>query len=109
MHPYLLTNKYKLNHRHVQNQPNSSLYVSTLYYMWRKSRSASERRFWVRPWIERRVDRGMYHNLVQELLLEAPEDFYGFLHMCPAMFQEILQRVSPRVTKVSLSYAFQKI
>ena len=101
MHPYRL-NSYKLNQQN--NQQNKFANVAIIYHMRRRLRAPKDRRFWIRPWIERRIERGAYHNLVQELKLEAPEDFYGYLKMCPAMFQEILLRVSPRVTKVSMIF-----
>ena len=65
-----------------------------------KIKKRRRRRYPVRPWISRRIEYGQYHTLMQELMREAEGDFYGFLRMTPGAFQEILLRVSPRITKV---------
>jgi len=54
---------------------------------------------WVKPWLLRRVNLGHYDNLMQELMRESRGDFKAFLRMEPAMFQEMLVRVAPRITK----------
>lgn len=64
---------------------------------YRNQRNA--RRWWVRPWIERRLMFGQYSTLMQELERESAGDFVGFMRMEPGMFQELLLRVAPRITK----------
>ena len=54
---------------------------------------------WVKPWLSRRVALGDYDNLMTELMRESRGDFKSFLRMEPAMFQEMLTRVAPRITK----------
>ena len=46
---------------------------------------------------------------MQELMYEAEGDFYGFMRMTPAAFQEILLRVTPRITKVHCLLIFALI
>lgn len=60
-----------------------------------------QRTWWVRPWLtqQRRVLFGDYSQLMQELRLEDEGSFYNYLRMEPAMFDELLQRVGPRITK----------
>ena len=65
----------------------------------RRRRARRRRRWWVRPWIERRVMQGQYENLMAELERESEGDFKAFLRMEPAMFHELVQRLSPRLTK----------
>jgi hypothetical protein len=55
---------------------------------------------WVRPWLERRVQLGQYTRLMEELRVEDVRSFRNFLRMDDAMFQELLDRVTPRITKV---------
>ena len=42
---------------------------------------------------------GQYSTLMQELERESAGDFVGFMRMEPGMFQELLLRVAPRITK----------
>ena len=55
---------------------------------------------WVRPWIQRRQMFGHYTTLMAELERESRGDFIGFMRMEPAMFHELLMRLTPRLTKV---------
>ena len=57
------------------------------------------RRHWVRPWIGRRREYGLYDQLMVELRNEDPASFINFLRMPPEMFDELLERVGPRITK----------
>ena len=53
----------------------------------------------MRPWIGRRRHFGMYDQLMVELRNEGQASFTNFLRMPPAMFDELLARVCPRITK----------
>ena len=57
------------------------------------------RRFWVRTWLLRRPEYGQYENLMKELEMEDTSGFKNFLRMEPAMFYELLQRLSLRISK----------
>ena len=57
------------------------------------------RRWWVRPWISRRPEQGIYSNLMRELRAEDPASFINYLRMPPEMFDELLIRLRPRLTK----------
>ncbi|XP_050689716.1 putative nuclease HARBI1 [Eriocheir sinensis] len=52
----------------------------------------------------RRVQFGDFSQLMQELRLEDEGSFYNYLRMEPAMFDELLQRVGPRITKRETSW-----
>ena len=68
----------------------------------RNSRKRCERRrYWVRPWIARRRQFGLYDQLMVELRNDDHEAFINFLRMPPAMFDELLTRVGPKITKQS--------
>ena len=64
----------------------------------RRRRGELRRRNWVRPWIGRRRQFGMYDQLMVELRNEDHVSFTNFLRMPPAMFDELLPRVGPRIT-----------
>lgn len=63
-----------------------------------------QRRFWVRPWIGRRRQFGLYDQLLVELRNEDQAAFKNFMRMPPDMFDELLNRVGPRVTKQNTTY-----
>ena len=67
----------------------------------RRRRRRQARQMWVRPWIGRRVEIGLYDRLMVELRNEDPRSFHNFMRMPPAMFDEILQRLTPRITKMT--------
>jgi hypothetical protein len=58
-----------------------------------------ERRWWVRPWIQRRPFLGQYETLFAELDRESHGDYMAFIRIDRNLFAEVLQRVSPRITK----------
>ena len=59
------------------------------------------RRYQTRPWLsdERRRLYGHYTRLLEELRVEDPQSFFNYLRMEPAMFDELVQRVGPRIEK----------
>ena len=64
-------------------------------------RNMRPKRFWVRPWLSARsrLELGHYHRLMRELNMEGTISFFNYLRMQPAMFDEILNRVGPRIQK----------
>jgi len=69
-----------------------------------RRRRERRRRYWVRPWIGRRRHYGIYDQLMDELRNEDEASFANFLRMHPAMFDELLARVGPRITKQHTFY-----
>ncbi len=69
-------------------------------------RHRRQRRWWTRPWLtlQRRVHFGLYDQLMTELRAEHEGSFQNFMRMPPRMFDEILQRVAPRLTKQDTNY-----
>ena len=57
------------------------------------------RRWWVKPWIERRRLVGQYYTLFQELNRESEADYMNYMRMSRDMFAELLLQVAPRITK----------
>lgn len=67
-----------------------SMYLATLLHL-RKCRG--HRRFWVHPINERHEQFGEFHRLCREL--RSDEDiFFGYFHMSPALFDDLVQRTS---------------
>ena len=57
------------------------------------------RQYWLKPWIARRPQFGDFENLIVALETERRGDFVGYLMMEPAMFHELVQRLTPRLIK----------
>ena len=62
------------------------------------------RAVWVRGWIVRRMNFGLYEQLMVELRTEDPRAFQHFMRIPPAMFDEIVARLRPRLTKPSTNF-----
>ena len=69
------------------------------YRIRRRRRRRRRRDVWVRPWIGRRRQFGIYDQLLEELRNEDHTSFKNFMRMQPKMFDELLAIVSPRITK----------
>ena len=81
--------------QHIQNRINRR---------GRRRRRRRRRRIWVRPWISRRLDFGLYDQLLVELRNEDQGAFKNFMRMPPDMYDELLRRVGPRITKQNTKY-----
>lgn len=73
--------------------------VVAVYARNRIAQERRERRFWVKPWLQRRTMLGQYDTLFQELDRESAGDYFGYIRMDRNLFAEILQRVAQRITK----------
>ncbi|VDI11317.1 Hypothetical predicted protein [Mytilus galloprovincialis] len=62
------------------------------------------RTVWVRDWIGRRSQFGFYAQLLDELRCEDTVSFKNFLRVDPTMFQEIVNRLTPRLQKKDTWY-----
>ncbi|XP_034059839.1 uncharacterized protein LOC117538335 [Gymnodraco acuticeps] len=70
-----------------------------LVYTLSRMRPCSVRRFWVHPILRKRLQRGEYHLLVQELRLD-DRLFQRYFRMSKEVFDELLGKVGPLITKV---------
>ena len=59
------------------------------------------RKYETRPWLaeESRV-YGHYARLMDELRVEDPQSFYNYLRVEPVMFDELVQRLGPKIEKI---------
>ena len=73
--------------------------VAALIVLLHQRRIRRQRHYWVRPWIGRRLKFGNYDNLMAELEREHHVHVTNYLRMDPAMFHELLQRMTPRLEK----------
>lgn len=65
-------------------------------------RRLTKRRWWVRPVNRLRNAQGFYHNLVQELLQNDHEEFFGLYRMWPEQFNLLVNLLHPYIKKNSI-------
>ena len=87
--------------RHQQNLMELALHQ---IHVIRRRRRRGQRKYWVRPWIGRRRQFGLYDQLLVELHNEDQKAFKNFMRMPPEMFDELLTRVGPRISKQKTNY-----
>ena len=59
---------------------------------------------WTRDWIMRRTLFGQYENLLAELNREDPKRYKNFLRVDNDLFEQLLQKVSPYITKKTTNW-----
>ncbi|CAL1672465.1 unnamed protein product [Lasius platythorax] len=64
-----------------------------------KWKRTTQRRWWIRPVNRLRNAQGFYHNIVQELLQNDNEEFFGLYRMWPEQFKLL---VHPHLQKNSI-------
>jgi hypothetical protein len=89
--------------RMIEEEDEEDEEIMAVVGAWRR-RQRRQRRMWVRPWIQRRQMFGHYTTLMAELERESRGDFIGFMRMEPAMFHELLMRLTPRLTKADTNW-----
>ena len=67
----------------------------------KRRRKRGKRSTWVKSWISRRNEQGVYNNLIQELGNEDPTGFRWYFRLCKENFQEILALLSHDITKAN--------
>ena len=88
-----------------QQAVNNMVMLQVLQEQRRRARRVKRKRsVWVKPWLERRITLGQYATLMEELRIEDVKSFKNFLLVDPAMFQELLLRLEPRITKQDTFY-----
>ena len=54
---------------------------------------------WVKPWLRRRINLGLYETLVQELKFEDESEYKKLLHIAPQDFDEFWGLIQNDITK----------
>jgi len=67
----------------------------------KRKRTRKPKIYQTRPWLiqERRRLYGHDDRLKEELRVEDPQSFYNYIRMEPAMYNELVQRVRPKIEK----------
>ena len=77
----LLQQLYEAHRLNVQNQ----IVIAQILVDRQRRRRPRPRRYWVKPWLSRRLDYGHYDRLMRELEAEDVVSFRNFVRMDPAM------------------------
>ena len=62
------------------------------------------RRYWVKPWLLGCPLFGQYENLLYELHREDSKGYQNFHRMSPELFNELVEKVGPLITKKDTFY-----
>ena len=54
---------------------------------------------WMKTWLARRNEKGVYNNLINEMRLEDAESFRRYLRMNTESFEHLLELVTPGLEK----------
>ena len=87
----------------LQHQQNQLIQAQHILERRRKRRMVI-RNIWVRDWIVRRPQLGLYDRLMVELRNENTSAFTRFMRMPPAMYDEIVQRLTPALNKQTTNW-----
>ena len=66
-----------------------------------EKRPKRKRKVYVRDWIARRLERGVYHQLVRELEVEDRNAYQNFFRLSKEQFWFIVEKVRPLILKKS--------
>ena len=87
----------------LQHQQNQLIQAQHILERRRRKRRVV-RNIWVRDWIAKRPQLGLYDRLMVELRNEDPRAFTRFIRMLPAMYDEIVQRLTPTLIKQTTNW-----
>ena len=65
----------------------------------KKKRQAQTRRWFIKTWIAEREKYGHYHQLLPHLRVHDPDAYRYYLRVDNELFNEILERITPRIDK----------
>ncbi len=70
----------------------------------RQRRQSRQRRWWCKPWLLRRPAFDQFEHLMVDLVVEDPTPFQNFVKCESAMFQEMVERLTPIISKQDTNY-----
>jgi hypothetical protein len=75
------------------------LLAGALWFLFLRKPSRSTRSVWTRPWLLRREELGAYDTLLSELRVQDRGCFLNFLRVTPALFDEMVVKVTPYIKR----------
>ena len=65
-----------------------------------KTNTEAGNKKWIWPWSPRRMERGLYHQLFQELAVEDTHSFQKFMQMDKECFYALVNNVNKQISKM---------
>lgn len=62
------------------------------------------RRRYLHPTLKLKQQQGDWHNLIYEMRLEVDETFFNYMRMTSSMFDALLVKVGPTITKIETNW-----
>ena len=78
---------FNLKNEKCSDEETTAVIVALLVV--KKNKKKRKRSVWVKPWLRRRINLGLYETLPQELRLEDKSEYKKLLGMTPQNFDEI--------------------
>lgn len=66
----------------------------------KKKNMQKKRKYWVHPILQLKQQQGDWDNLVCEMILQADETYFNYMRMTRNMFEYLLSKVEPLITKM---------
>lgn len=70
----------------------------------RNNSNVSRRRYWVHPILKLKQQQGDWYNLVHEMRLQGDDTFFNYTRMTSIMFDALLTKVGPSITKMETNW-----
>ena len=64
-----------------------------------KKKKERKGRVWCKPYLNRRIEKGSFQNIFQELSLESEEDFLNYTRLNVAEFHHVLDKIANVISK----------
>lgn len=74
----------------------AELAVTAYYFLFRKKKKSKNKRFWVHPYIDRRLSKQTFSTFYGELR-QHHDKFFNFTRMAVNSFDELLERIRPNI------------
>ena len=94
----------KMDEEDIEFMTIAQIGIYLLYRRKKKENSTAKRKWWIRPWIARRLERGAYHNLIQEMRDEDQGSFANFFRLYPNLFEELEFLIQEKIRKQDTTY-----
>ena len=76
-----------------------SIVVASATMINEREKKKKRKSVWVKPWLKRRLILGTYKTLFRELKTENVVDFTNYTRVTPDVFELILNKISPKISK----------
>lgn len=80
------------------------LYIKKKKKREKRNLNISQRKYWVHPILRLKQQQGDWNNLIYEMRLQGDETFFSYMRMTSTMFDTLLAKVGPSITKMETNW-----